>query len=304
MRVRWAGESINSVVPSAYIGGEAAKVQLLHKRGVPQDAQRLERRRGKDRANPGAGHVHCRRIDRRRRRTCRRRSPARDRHARHDCAGDGNRGVALLAAAARDVSHARAAPAHPRVEASRAESLRAARRTHLRVLSQRSRATSSLSTATYFARLDGGRARNIARLASCSGCRSISRQAWPWRHSSAWQKRLGIFVPGALGVQESGIVFLCYLFGLPAGARRHLRDHPPRPRSRLMPPSAACSFTPKAFLSAIRLAQTEGADLKAIICAAGRGVRLGARSPKVLLEIGGRTLLEWHALRLREVRLA
>ena len=28
-------------------------------------------------------------------------------------------------------------------------------------------------------------------------------------------KALGIFVPAALGVQESGIVFLCYLFGLP-----------------------------------------------------------------------------------------
>jgi choline kinase len=40
--------------------------------------------------------------------------------------------------------------------------------------------------------------------------------------------------------------------------------------------------------------------LKAIICAAGRGVRLGADSPKVLLEVGGRTLLEWHAIRLRE----
>jgi choline kinase len=44
--------------------------------------------------------------------------------------------------------------------------------------------------------------------------------------------------------------------------------------------------------------------LKAIICAAGRGVRLGANSPKVLLEFGGRTLLEWHALRLREVGVA
>jgi choline kinase len=40
--------------------------------------------------------------------------------------------------------------------------------------------------------------------------------------------------------------------------------------------------------------------LKAIICAAGRGVRLGANSPKILLELGGRTLLEWHALRLAE----
>lgn len=34
-RVRWAGESVNNVVPSAYIGGEAVKVYLLHKRGVP-----------------------------------------------------------------------------------------------------------------------------------------------------------------------------------------------------------------------------------------------------------------------------
>lgn len=41
--------------------------------------------------------------------------------------------------------------------------------------------------------------------------------------------------------------------------------------------------------------------MKAIICAAGRGVRLGADCPKVLLEFGERTLLEWHALRLREV---
>ncbi len=40
--------------------------------------------------------------------------------------------------------------------------------------------------------------------------------------------------------------------------------------------------------------------MKAIICAAGSGVRLGANLPKILLEFGGRTLLEWHALRLRE----
>lgn len=40
--------------------------------------------------------------------------------------------------------------------------------------------------------------------------------------------------------------------------------------------------------------------MKAIICAAGKGIRLGANSPKVLLEFGGRTLLEWHAIRLRE----
>jgi putative membrane protein len=32
-RVRWAGESVNNVIPSAYVGGEALKVYLLHKRG-------------------------------------------------------------------------------------------------------------------------------------------------------------------------------------------------------------------------------------------------------------------------------
>ena len=43
--------------------------------------------------------------------------------------------------------------------------------------------------------------------------------------------------------------------------------------------------------------------MRAIICAAGRGVRLGADRPKVLLEFGGRTLLEWHLIRLKECRL-
>jgi putative membrane protein len=32
-RVRWAAESINSIIPSGYVGGEALKVYLLHKRG-------------------------------------------------------------------------------------------------------------------------------------------------------------------------------------------------------------------------------------------------------------------------------
>jgi choline kinase len=40
--------------------------------------------------------------------------------------------------------------------------------------------------------------------------------------------------------------------------------------------------------------------MKAIIYAAGRGTRLESDSPKILLEFGGRTLLDWHALRLRE----
>lgn len=34
MRVRWSGEAVNNVVPSAYVGGEAVKVYLLGQRGV------------------------------------------------------------------------------------------------------------------------------------------------------------------------------------------------------------------------------------------------------------------------------
>lgn len=33
-RVRWAGESINNIIPTGYLGGEALKVYLLHKRGI------------------------------------------------------------------------------------------------------------------------------------------------------------------------------------------------------------------------------------------------------------------------------
>ena len=34
IRIRWAGESVNNLVPSGYLGGEAVKVYLLHQRGV------------------------------------------------------------------------------------------------------------------------------------------------------------------------------------------------------------------------------------------------------------------------------
>ena len=34
-RIRWAGEAVNLVVPSGYVGGEAVKVYLLRKKGVP-----------------------------------------------------------------------------------------------------------------------------------------------------------------------------------------------------------------------------------------------------------------------------
>lgn len=47
--------------------------------------------------------------------------------------------------------------------------------------------------------------------------------------------------------------------------------------------------------------------MKAIVYAAGRGVRLGPRhahTQKLLLEFGGRSLLEWHALRLSAAGVA
>lgn len=43
--------------------------------------------------------------------------------------------------------------------------------------------------------------------------------------------------------------------------------------------------------------------MKAFIYAAGRAIRLGpefASRPKILIELGGKSLLEWHVLRLRE----
>jgi len=35
LRVRWAGEAVNNILPSAYVGGEALKAYLLSKRGIP-----------------------------------------------------------------------------------------------------------------------------------------------------------------------------------------------------------------------------------------------------------------------------
>lgn len=34
-RIRWAGESLNQLVPSAYVGGEALKIMMLRDKGVP-----------------------------------------------------------------------------------------------------------------------------------------------------------------------------------------------------------------------------------------------------------------------------
>jgi len=38
LRIRWAGESVNSIFPSAYVGGEAVKVWLLKEKGITPGA--------------------------------------------------------------------------------------------------------------------------------------------------------------------------------------------------------------------------------------------------------------------------
>lgn len=35
LRLRWAGEAVNNLIPTGYVGGEAVKAWLLHRRGTP-----------------------------------------------------------------------------------------------------------------------------------------------------------------------------------------------------------------------------------------------------------------------------
>ena len=103
-RIRWAGESINTVLPSAYIGGEAVKVQLLHKRGVPRVHSASSVVAGKTAQVVAqvmfiaAGAVAGAAI-------LPPESPARAGMLDDHRAGGRHRGVAYLASATRDVSH-------------------------------------------------------------------------------------------------------------------------------------------------------------------------------------------------------
>ena len=295
-RIRWAGESINTVLPSAYIGGEAAKVQLLHKRGVPRMHSASSVVAGKTAqvvaqvvfiaagAVAGAANLPPE-------------SPARA----------GMLAITALATAIvallfwlqqRGMFRTLTALLPVRALTNRAESLR---QLDDRIFEfyRKDRRHFVLSTAAYF----GGWMADTLEILLVShllGMPIDFSQALAVEAFISVAKALGIFVPGALGVQESGIVFLCYLFGLPPAlgvSYAIIR------RGREVVYAAIGGM----FLYAEWLlfpepdcARRGGAGLKAIICAAGRGVRLGANSPKILLEFGGRTLLEWHALRLRE----
>ena len=298
MRVRWAGESINTVLPSAYIGGEAAKVHLLHKRGVPRMHGASSVVAGKTAqflaqvifiaagSIAGAGNLPAE-------------SPARTGMLAITGAGDCPRRVALLAAAARNVPHARCHPAHARVDQPGRQPCASSTNASSSFTATIARHF-ALSTAAYFS---GWMADTleIFLVSHLLGMPIDFTQALAVEAFISVAKALGIFVPGALGVQESGIVFLCYVFDLPPAlgiSYAIIR----RGREVVYAAIGGLFLYADGFSFRNRVAPSgEAADMKAIICAAGRGVRLGANSPKILLEFGGRTLLEWHVLRLREV---
>ena len=210
-RIRWAGESINTVLPSAYIGGEAVKVQLLHKRGVPRVHGGSSVVAGKTAqvvaqvmfiaAGAVAGVVILPPE-----------SPARV----------GMLAITALAAVIvgllfwlqqRGMFRTLSAVLPVRALTTRAESLR---RLDERIFEfyRKDRLHFLLSTAAYFAGWIADTL-EILLVSHLLGMPIDFSQALAVEAFISVAKALGIFVPGALGVQESGIVFLCYLFGLP-----------------------------------------------------------------------------------------
>jgi putative membrane protein len=210
-RIRWAGESINTVLPSAYIGGEAIKVQLLHKRGVPRMHSASSAVAGKTAQVVAqvvfiaAGAVAGAAI-------LPPESPARA----------GMLTITVLAAVLvalliwlqqRGMFRTLSALLPVRALTKRAESLR---RLDERIFEfyRKDRLHFLLSTAAYFAGWIADTL-EILLVSHLLGMPIDFSQALAVEAFISVAKALGIFVPGALGVQESGIVFLCYLFGLP-----------------------------------------------------------------------------------------
>lgn len=210
-RIRWAGESVNAVLPSAYIGGEAVKVQLLHRLGVPRMHGVSSVVAGKTAqiiAQVGliaAGAVAGAAI-------LPPQSPARV----------GMVTITVLAALLvaslfwlqqHGMFRTLTALLPARVLANRAERLQ---QVDNRIFDfyRKDRSHFILSTTSYFI---GWMADTLEILlvSHLLGMPIDFSQALAVEAFISVAKALGIFVPGALGVQESGIVFLCYLFGLP-----------------------------------------------------------------------------------------
>lgn len=211
LRIRWAGESINTVLPSAYIGGEAAKVQLLHKRGVPRMKSASSVVAGKTAqvvaqvffiavgSIAGAANLPSE-------------SPA-------------HSGMFIITALAaglvalllwlqrRGMFQTLTAVLPLRALKNRAERLR---QLDERIFEfyRKDRPHFVMSTAAYFVGWIADTL-EILLVSHLLGMPIDFSQALAVEAFISVAKALGIFVPGALGVQESGIVFLCYLFGLP-----------------------------------------------------------------------------------------
>lgn len=212
IRVRWAGEVVNLVVAAAYIGGEAAKVELLRKRGVPRLRSGSSVVAGKTAqtlaqvmfiavgAMAGAANLP---DD----------SPART----------GLLCVTVLAAAIvallfalqrRGMFRTLLAVVPIGALTRHAASLRELD-TRIFDFYRNDRRHLLFSTSAYFAGWMAD-ALEIFFVAYLLGMPIDFTQALAVEAFITVAKALGVFVPGALGVQDSGIVFLCYLFGLPA----------------------------------------------------------------------------------------
>ena len=210
-RIRWAGESINTILPSAYIGGEAVKVELLRKRSVPRLQSVSSVVAGKTAqvvaqvAFIAAGAIAGASI----------------------LPPDSSARVGLLVITAvaaaivvlliwlqqRGLFRTLINLLPMRALRKHAENLR-----HLdhRIFEfyRKDRRHFVLSVAAYF----GGWMADTLEILLVShllGMPIVFTQALAVEAFISVAKALGIFVPGALGVQESGIVFLSYLFGLP-----------------------------------------------------------------------------------------
>ena len=217
-RIRWAGESLNNVVPSAYLGGEAVKVYLLHKRGLPVADGASSVVIGKT-AQVLAEVIFI---------------------ASGAVAGSfilpvnssARAGMFAVTGAATALIAMLFWLQH-RGMFSTLLALTGRLRLRIRALASRADSLRQLDWRIFdFYRSDRRRFLFIVTLylagwiADSLEILLVSHLAgmpMDWNHALAFEafigvaKALGVFAPAALGVQESGVIFLFYLFGLPSG---------------------------------------------------------------------------------------
>jgi len=215
-RIRWAGESLNNVVPSAYLGGEAVKVYLLHKHGLPvadgaasviigKTAQVLA-----EVIFIGFGAVAGSAI-----------LPA-DSAARAGMFAIAGAATALVVMLfwlqhrgifSTFLTLTGRLRLRIRALTSRAESLRQLDR---RIFDfYRNDRRRFLSGVTLYLAGWIADSMEILLVSHLLGAPLDWSQALAFEAFISVAKALGVFAPAALGVQESGVVFLFYLFGLP-----------------------------------------------------------------------------------------